>query len=404
MEEPAATEAAAEEGADTEEDAEGGAETEEPAEALPGDAERALWKGVFDSMEMDEGGRAPFAEVFAVASEQIPEAAAKFADVAAEEGLTLSYDEFDMKLLLALWRAEFDKLEMNDDEQVPFAALLEACAAVCAESFAVIAEIAQTEEDAELSLTWDEFVSANEVRVADIAAAEAAVEEPEAEPEIEIEITSNCFGVIMYCMDERFASRAQDFVEPAMSLFPDCDYCVLTQPYLSPEPSLLDSYVQVMPKTCSTFRDVCYVMHRSVMGKVEIRKWVEDDAESVGSMLDGLSNAEACMAGLIKCGDNSEKTRKKSKKQGYVLEFMGAVVGAAVVRDGVDVAFLADNFELEDHASTHAITPPPTTAWLPGTSLTRLLVFSGLACEPRSRRPRRAGGVCSCPCLWRVCP
>ena len=349
-EEPATPAPAVE--AEPEAEPEAEAEAEEPA-VLPGDAERAMWKGIFESMEMDEDGRAPFGEVFAVASEQDADAAAKFADVANEEGLSLSQEEFDMKLLLALWRAEFDQLEQNENEQVSFAALLEACSAVSAESFAAIADIAQTEEDAELALTWDEFVSANEVRMSEIAAAKAAEEAAAAEPEEEPvqEVTSNCFGVIMYCMDERYASRAKDFIEPAMSLFPDCDYCVLTQPYLSPEPSLLDAYVQVMPQTCSTFRDVLYVMHRSVTGKLETRKWKEEDADAVGAMLEGLSNAESCMEALAACGDNSEKTRKKSKSQGYVFEFMGTVVGAAVVKDGADVALLANSFELEDHVA-----------------------------------------------------
>lgn len=321
-----------------------------PAEVvLPGDAERALWKEVFESMELDEDGRAPFAEVFAVACEHDEAVAAKFADVANEDGLCLSLEEFDRKLLLALWRAEFDQLEQNDNEQVSFAALLEACATATTENFAAIADIVQTEEGIELALSWDEFVSANEVRVAQSAnAAQTAAAAP-VEPVIEV--TSNCFGVIMYCMDERYASRARDFIEPAMSLFPDCDYCVLTQPYLSPEPSLLDAYVQVMPQTCSTFRDVLYVMHRSVTGKLETRKWKEGDSEAVGNMLEGLSNADSCMAALVACGDNSEKTRKKSKRQGYVFEFMGNVVGAAVVKDGADVALLANSFELEDHVA-----------------------------------------------------
>eukprot|EP01043_Picozoa_sp_COSAG02_P008175 COSAG02_NODE_257_length_26838_cov_118.324844_7_plen_1221_part_00 len=335
-------------------DAEDGAEGEaEAPTVLPGDAERAMWKDIFESMELDEDGRAPVAEVFAVASEHDEEAAAKFADVANEDGLCLSHEEFDAKLLLALWRAEFDQLEQNDNEQVSFAALLEACAAVSTENFAAIADIAQTEADVDLALSWDEFVSANEVRVAQIADAASAEVAAEAEPAEEpaVEVTSNCFGVIMYCMDERYASRARDFIEPAMSLFPDCDYCVLTQPYLSPEPSLLDAYVQVMPQSCSTFRDVLYVMHRSVTGKLETRKWKDDDAEAVGAMLEGLSNADRCMEALVACGDNSEKTRKKSKRQGYVFEFMGTVVGAAVVKDGADVALLANNFELEDHVA-----------------------------------------------------
>ena len=68
-------------------------------------------------------------------------------------------------------------------------------------------------------------------------------------------------------------------------------------------------------------------------------------------MVEGLPNAGAVVEAFAALGDNDEKARKKTKRQGYVLEYMGAIVGAAICKDGVDVAHLADNFELEDHVA-----------------------------------------------------
>ena len=370
-EETAAEEEAAEEETaegDGEEAAEGEGEEAEPAEELPGDADRAAWQGIFEGMEADEEGRVAFSELYASALEQNEEVATKFQklaeDLAAMESLRLSWAELDGKLLLAMWQAAFSELDESPEDEdgaVSFGALLEACNAISTESIAAVAEFvpkgeegeeaAEEGEEPELSVTWEEFVDANTARVAALAAA-AAAEQEDAEPEPPpIEYTSNCFGVIMYCMDERFASRAQDFIEPAMSLFPDCDYCVLTQPYLSPEPSLLDKFVPVSPKTCSTFRDVLYVMHRSVVGKLVTRRAKPEDAAGVAVMVEGLPNAGAVVEAFAALGDNDEKARKKTKRQGYVLEYMGAIVGAAICKDGVDVAHLADNFELEDHVA-----------------------------------------------------
>lgn len=54
-------------------------------------------------------------------------------------------------------------------------------------------------------------------------------------PEQEI----NAFVVNLFCIDQRFASRSQDFLEYAFKLFPQKDYIILTQPHTFPESSIL---------------------------------------------------------------------------------------------------------------------------------------------------------------------
>jgi hypothetical protein len=352
---PATVEGAEQEAAGAEPAADlGGEAAAEPAAAeLPGDAERALWRGVFDGMEVDADGRISFAELYAQVQETDAEACAKLTDMA-DEGLQVTWEELDERLLLALWKGQFDQLEANENGQVRYGDLLSSCNAISSVAFdATPAE----EMDMDLLLAWEDFTAIHEQRLA----AQQAVEEPSdaeqaTEPPVAegADAVSNCCGVIMYCMDERYSSRAVDFVEPIMSLFPDRDYCVLTQPYLSPEPSLLDNFVQVMPKPCSTFRDVLYVLHRSVTGTLTTRKATPEDAAAVATLVDGLPNADAVNTAFQGLGSMDAAAQKASKQQAYLMEYMGVLVGAAILKDGVDVAHLADSFQLEDHVALAA--------------------------------------------------
>ena len=47
------------------------------------------------------------------------------------------------------------------------------------------------------------------------------------------DVMKDFFCVNLFCVDESIAHRSADFLLPAFALFPDKDYCVITQPHTS---------------------------------------------------------------------------------------------------------------------------------------------------------------------------
>ena len=48
------------------------------------------------------------------------------------------------------------------------------------------------------------------------------------------DVMKDFFCVNLFCIDAELAHQATEFLLPAFSLFPEKDYCVLTQPHTSP--------------------------------------------------------------------------------------------------------------------------------------------------------------------------
>jgi len=97
-------------------------------------------------------------------------------------------------------------------------------------------------------------------------------------PEQEI----NAFVINLFCIDQRFASRSQDFLEYAFKLFPGKDYIILTQPHTIPESILLQNFLLVPKKQNSTFDHVLYIMHKDALCSKNIKVRRSEIADIVG--------------------------------------------------------------------------------------------------------------------------
>lgn len=75
----------------------------------------------------------------------------------------------------------------------------------------------------------------------------------------------NCFAITLFCMDEKYDVGAVDLVVNAFAVFPDKDFCLLTLPTTTLEPSFLNLFTLVQPKPMSTFTHVLYVLPRDVI-------------------------------------------------------------------------------------------------------------------------------------------
>ncbi|KAF4749659.1 hypothetical protein FOZ62_030795, partial [Perkinsus olseni] len=71
------------------------------------------------------------------------------------------------------------------------------------------------------------------------------------------------FCISMFCLDAQYQRQSADFLVPAFSMFPDKNYCILTQPHDTPQSNFLSSmFTQVSPKIATTFHHVLYLAHR----------------------------------------------------------------------------------------------------------------------------------------------
>lgn len=57
--------------------------------------------------------------------------------------------------------------------------------------------------------------------------------------------TQNAFVINLFCVDENYESRSLEFVEYAFTLFPEREYIILTQPFVIPETTLLQNFIQI---------------------------------------------------------------------------------------------------------------------------------------------------------------
>merc|ERR1719162_2257166 len=61
------------------------------------------------------------------------------------------------------------------------------------------------------------------------------------------------FCVNMCCLDQAYQTQALDFLLPAFSLYPDKDYCIITQPHTAHNTPLLNAFTICPPQPTNTF-------------------------------------------------------------------------------------------------------------------------------------------------------
>ncbi|CAD7974188.1 unnamed protein product [Amoebophrya sp. A25] len=132
------------------------------------------------------------------------------------------------------------------------------------------------------------------------------------------------FCVNLFCVDESIAHRSSDFLVPAFALFPEKDYCVITQPHTSQMTPFLSQFSIVTPRASNTFGHVLFVLHRACCATTvspTVRHLSSgEDVERVEKVIEGMDDvdtvAESIQAAL---GDDEAET--------LLVEFDGQVIG-----------------------------------------------------------------------------
>jgi len=175
------------------------------------------------------------------------------------------------------------------------------------------------------------------------------------------------FCVNMCCLDQAYQTQAIDFLLPAFSLYPDKDYCIITQPHTAPNTPLLNALTIVPPQPQNTFSHVLYLIHRAaLMGPPRVRPMGPADIGEIVPLIECFDE-KTRQDIQTACGNygngvwgegrsaEQEQTGEQNMKV-FVADFDQQVVGLIVLRipssDVVETlrcCYHLDDYLLVDH-------------------------------------------------------
>jgi hypothetical protein len=137
------------------------------------------------------------------------------------------------------------------------------------------------------------------------------------------------FCVNMCCLDQAYQTQALDFLLPAFSLYPEKDYCIITQPHTGTNSPLLNAFTIVPPQPQNTFSHVVYLIHRAaLLSPPKVRAVHKRD---LGGLVPLLENLDADTQGDISQRLDTFLKEKPVDRHCFVAEFDDQVVGVIMI-------------------------------------------------------------------------
>lgn len=170
--------------------------------------------------------------------------------------------------------------------------------------------------------------------------------------------SKDVFCVNMFCLDQAFQTQALDFLLPAFSLFPEKDYCIITQPHTAPNTPLLNAFTIVPPQPQNTFGHVLYLIHRaSLLGPPKVVYLKPHLLEQVPPLLEVFE--EETRKDIVSQSKFFLQERKASELEVFVVDFDSQVVGLIMLQmpspdvvDRLRCCYHLDDYLLVEHHET----------------------------------------------------
>eukprot|EP00927_Polykrikos_kofoidii_P026521 TRINITY_DN23591_c0_g1_i1.p1 TRINITY_DN23591_c0_g1~~TRINITY_DN23591_c0_g1_i1.p1 ORF type:complete len:1577 (+),score=347.68 TRINITY_DN23591_c0_g1_i1:82-4731(+) len=150
------------------------------------------------------------------------------------------------------------------------------------------------------------------------------------------------FCVNMCCLDQTYQTQALDFLLPAFSLYPEKDYCIITQPHTAANTPLLNAFTIVPPQPQNTFSHVLYCIHRAaLLGPPKVRVLTASDLTQVGPLIEGFdtetqtditTRCEAILTEGARGGPEESESDEVTSDHAFVAEFDDQVVGLIMIQ------------------------------------------------------------------------
>ncbi|ESO85404.1 hypothetical protein LOTGIDRAFT_107567 [Lottia gigantea] len=159
---------------------------------------------------------------------------------------------------------------------------------------------------------------------------------------------ANAFTIQLFCIDEKYEMRSKDILSKAFSLFPHCDFCIITVPHLVPEFPLLHGFVRVTPRSPSTLSQELYVFHRSgLLKNFNVRTACTKDIHGVENLVKSIH----CQSDLLDDFKQFRAARRDEdgkEIQAFVAECSEQIVGVCIVRREEDIEYIRSHYNIED--------------------------------------------------------
>lgn len=166
------------------------------------------------------------------------------------------------------------------------------------------------------------------------------------------------FCVNVFCLDQAFMTQALDLLLPAFSLYPEKDYCIITQPHSAPNTPLLNAFTIVPPQPQNTFGHVLYLIHRaSLLGPPKVFHLTTEHLEQVFPLIESFDDAvQQDIQGRCHTYLRAVASKSETSMQAFVADFDDQVVGLLILEvptpDVVDTlrcCYHLDDYLLVEH-------------------------------------------------------
>ncbi|XP_067845502.1 cilia- and flagella-associated protein 61 isoform X2 [Heptranchias perlo] len=159
---------------------------------------------------------------------------------------------------------------------------------------------------------------------------------------------SNVFCIQLFCIDEKYESRSQDFLPYIFGLYPDRDFCVITVPHVVPEFPLLKDFFRAVPYSRTTIPQELYVTHRKgLLKSFMVRLATHNDTNGIENLVQTLDLQHSILTNVNiynRCRRDSDGT----KLQAIVAEVLTEIVGIAIIRNEENIEYIRSHYNIEN--------------------------------------------------------
>ncbi|XP_051867186.1 cilia- and flagella-associated protein 61 [Pristis pectinata] len=158
----------------------------------------------------------------------------------------------------------------------------------------------------------------------------------------------NVFCIQLFCMDEKYETRSQDFLPYIFNLYPDRDFCVITVPHVVPEFPLLKDFVRVVPYSETTVPHELYVTHRKgLLKSFVVRPATCDDTKRIELLVRSLEQQHSILADVTTY-NQSRRDDDGTLIQLIVADVLSEIVGVAIIRNEEDIEYIRSHYNIEN--------------------------------------------------------
>ncbi|XP_067900509.1 cilia- and flagella-associated protein 61 isoform X2 [Heterodontus francisci] len=160
--------------------------------------------------------------------------------------------------------------------------------------------------------------------------------------------SSNSFCIQLFCIDEKYESRSQDFLPYIFNLYPDKDFCVITVPHVVPEFPLLKDFIRVVPYSKTTLSQELYVTHRKgLLKSFVVRLATQNDTAGIERLVKTL-NLHLSILSSLNIYNQSRRDSDGTPIQAIVAEVLQEIVGIAITRNEENIEYIRSHYNIEN--------------------------------------------------------